>query len=173
VGFIQKLPTTLVAAFRATLEEIAEADLLIHVMDITHQNARAQAEAVLQTLEEIDADHIPVITALNKIDRLEDPQAARLALETFPDAVAISAFTGEGVGDLLIAVQTQLYEMYININVHLPYSEGKLISLLHEQGQIERIEHGNGGVLIQGRIPGRLVAKFQSYLRQQQSEDLV
>ena len=171
VGFIQKLPTTLVAAFRATLEEIAEADLLVHVLDITHQNMRAQAEAVLQTLEEIDADHIPVLTALNKIDRLENPQAARLAMESFPDAVAISALTGEGISDLLKAVQTQLYEMYINLDVHLPYSEGKLISLIHEQGQVERIEHGNGGVLIQGRIPGRLVARFQAYLRQQQSGD--
>jgi GTP-binding protein HflX len=77
VGFIQKLPTALVAAFRATLEEIAEADLLIHVIDITHPNASAQAKAVYQTLEEIEADHIPVLNALNKIDRLNNPEKAR------------------------------------------------------------------------------------------------
>jgi GTP-binding protein HflX len=170
VGFIQKLPTTLVAAFQATLEEIAEADLLIHVLDITHQNTRAQAEAVLQTLEEIEADHIPVVTALNKIDQLDDPHAARIAVDAFQDAVAISALTGEGVEDLLEAVQTQLYKMYTPMKVHLPYDEGKLISLFHEQGQIESIEHGNGGVLIQGRIPGRLVAQFSYYLRHQQNE---
>src|SRR3990172_6959442 len=70
VGFIQKLPTTLVAAFRATLEEIAEADLLLHIVDITHVNAQAQAKAVYQTLIEIEADHIPVLIALNKIDQL-------------------------------------------------------------------------------------------------------
>ena len=71
VGFIQKLPTELVAAFRATLEEISEADLLLHVIDGTHANARAQAEAVHQTLAEIEADHIPILTVLNKIDRPE------------------------------------------------------------------------------------------------------
>ena len=168
VGFIQKLPTTLVAAFRATLEEIAEADLLIHVLDITHQNMRAQAEAVLHTLEEIEADHIPILTAINKIDRLDDPEAARMSMDAFQDAVAISALTGEGIGDLLNTVQTQLYEMYVPLDVHLPYNEGKLISLFHEQGQVERVEHGNGGVSIQGRIPGLLVARFGAYLRQQQ-----
>ena len=84
VGFIQKLPTTLVAAFRATLEEIGEADLLLHLVDITHPNAQAQAKAVLQMLNEIDADHIPVITALNKIDRLNDPERARTVVAGFP-----------------------------------------------------------------------------------------
>ena len=79
-GFIQKLPTTLVAAFRATLEEIAEADLLLHVVDITHPQAHAQAEAVHQTLQEIEAQHIPVIPVLNKIDQLQDPDAAQQAL---------------------------------------------------------------------------------------------
>ena len=79
VGFIQKLPTTLVAAFRATLEEIAEADLLIHVIDITHPQAHEQARAVYQTLSEIQADHIPILTAVNKIDQLTDPEHAREA----------------------------------------------------------------------------------------------
>lgn len=170
VGFIQKLPTVLVTAFRATLEEIAEADLLIHVLDITHLNMSAQAKSVLKTLEEIEADHIPVLTALNKIDQLDDPQAARVAMDAFPDAVAISALTSEGIDDLLDAVQTQLYEMYTAIEVHLPYSEGKLISLFHEQGQVERVEHVDGGVLIQGRIPGRTVARFEAYLRELDQE---
>lgn len=167
VGFIQKLPTVLVTAFRATLEEIAAADLLIHVLDITHINMRAQAESVLATLEEIEADHIPVITAINKIDQLDDPQVARIAVEGFSDAVAISAMTGEGMKDLLNIVQTQLYEMYTNLEVHLPYSEGKLISLFHEQGQVDELEHIDGGVLIRGRIPGRTVARFENYLREQ------
>jgi GTP-binding protein HflX len=171
VGFIQKLPTTLVAAFRATLEEIAEADLLIHVLDITHQNMRAQADAVLQTLEEIEADHIPVLTAINKIDRLDDPRGARIAVEVFPDAVAISARTGEGVDDLLSAVQIQLFEMYTPLTVRLPYKEGKLISQFHEKGQIEYIEHGKGGVLIKGRIPGQFVNQFGAYFRDQENNE--
>ena len=164
VGFIQKLPTTLVAAFHATLEEIAEADLLLHVVDVSHPNAINQAEAVQESLEEIEAGHIPVLTALNKIDRLPDPAAARRAVEQFPESVAISARTGEGIEDLLERASVMLYESFTPILVHLPYQQGQLISLFHEVGQVERLEHGRKGVLMQGRIPGRLVAQFQPWL---------
>jgi GTP-binding protein HflX len=160
VGFIQKLPTTLVAAFHATLEEIAEADLLLHVVDVSHPNALQQAEAVHSTLDEIDAGHIPILTVLNKIDLLSDPTIARQAVENFPNAVAISAITGEGLSDLLGRIQRLLYETYQPITVRLPYQEGRLISLFHEFGQVERIEHERGGVRVQGRIPGRLAAQF-------------
>ena len=164
VGFIQKLPTQLVAAFRATLEEIAEADLLIHVVDITHVNALSQWKAVQETLTEIEADHIPVITVLNKIDRLPDPLAARQALAEFSDSVAISALTGKGMPDLLLAIENQLFETLIPISVRLPYQQGQLISLFHEQGQVKRLEHGRGGVKMEGFLPGRLFARFQPFL---------
>ncbi len=108
VGFIQKLPTTLVAAFRATLEEIAEADLLLHVVDINHPNVQAQARSVLQTLEEIKANHIPVITVVNKVDLLSDPEKALEALTDFPRAVAVSALTGQGIPILLNRVEENL-----------------------------------------------------------------
>jgi GTPase len=163
VGFIQKLPTALVAAFRATLEEIAEADLLLHMVDISHPNAMNQAEAVQETLEELDASHVPIITVLNKIDRLSDPDAARRAVENFPQAVAISARTGVGIGDLLNHIRSELYETLSPILVHLPYQQGQLISLFHEFGQVERLEHGRKGVLMQGRIPGRLIAQFKPW----------
>jgi GTP-binding protein HflX len=163
VGFIQKLPTTLVAAFRATLEEIAEADLLLHVVDITHQNAQAQATAVHQTLQDIEAGHVPIVVALNKIDKLNDPERARQVLTNFPNAVAISALTGTGIPDLLQLVSEQLYENYVSITVRIPYDEGGLIALFHEQGEVERIEHRNGGVEIQGRLPVRVLAQFKDY----------
>jgi GTP-binding protein HflX len=163
VGFIQKLPTTLVAAFRATLEEIAEADLLLHLVDISHSNAMNQAEAVQQTLEEIDASHVPLITVLNKIDRLSDPEAARRAVDHFPQAVAISARTGTGIADLLTHIRSELYETLTPILVRLPYQQGQLISLFHEFGQVERLEHDRKGVLMQGRIPGRLLAQFKPW----------
>jgi GTP-binding protein HflX len=164
VGFIQKLPTNLIAAFQATLEEIAEADLLLHIVDINHRNVHAQAKAVHQTLKDIEADHIPILTVLNKIDKLNNPGAAIKSLESFSNAVAISALKGTGIEDLLEAVSQQLYDQYININVHLPYKEGALIALFHDQGLVDRIEHTNGGVYIQGRIPGRLVARYRSYM---------
>lgn len=163
VGFIQKLPTALVAAFRATLEEIAEADLLIHVIDITHPNASAQAKAVYQTLEEIEADHIPVLNALNKIDRLNNPEKARQALAEFNQSVAISALTGEGISELLELVNELLFENYSQISVRLPYQEGALISLFHEQGVVDRVEHSQGGVLLQGKVPGRLLARYKPF----------
>jgi len=164
VGFIQKLPTTLVAAFRATLEEIAEADLLLHVLDITHPQVQKQAEAVHQTLVEIHADHIPVIPVLNKIDRLTHPDQARQNLESFPNAVAVSALHGDGIGDLLQTVKNRLYESYEPVLVELPYNKGELISLFHEEGHIEQLENKYQGVFIQGRIPLRHVAKYKPYL---------
>ena len=160
VGFIQKLPTTLVEAFHATLEELVEADLLLHVVDISHPNALNQFEVVQATLDVLGAHHIPVITALNKVDRLRDPESAKGAVSHYSQAVTISALKGDGVKDLLRVIQEELYETYTPILVRLPYQQGALISLFHEAGQIERVEHGRGGVLMQGRIPGRLLAQF-------------
>ena len=164
VGFIQKLPTSLVAAFRATLEEITEADLLLHVVDITHPHAQAQAAAVLHTLGEIGADHIPVLSVLNKIDLLNEPNRAQAALEAFPNAVAISALTGQGIPELLQAVSDKLYATYEPIEVDLPYEQGGLIALFHEMGQIESVQHHRGGVRIRGRLPGRLVARYAPFV---------
>ena len=164
VGFIQKLPTTLVEAFHATLEEIVEADLLLHVVDISHPNALNQYQSVENTLDELGAHHIPVVTALNKLDRLRDPGAAKEAVSHFSSkAVAISGLKAIGIPDLLNVIQKELYETYTPILVKLPYQQGALISLFHEAGQVERIEHGRGGVVMQGRIPGRLVAQFNDW----------
>jgi GTP-binding protein HflX len=163
VGFIQKLPTTLVAAFRATLEEITESDLLLHVIDVTHLNAQAQAAAVHQTLNDIGAGHVPMLTVLNKIDRLSDPQAAMQGLAEFQNSVAISARTGLGISDLLSAINETLFERYAPVSVRLPYSQGQLISMFHELGQVERVEHERGGIAIEGKLPGRLIARFQPF----------
>ncbi len=163
VGFIQKLPTTLIEAFHATLEEILEAELLLHVVDISHPNALNQFNAVQETLDELGAHHIPVVTALNKADRLRDPESAKEAVKKYSKAVTISGLKGSGLKELLSLVHEELYETYAPIRVRLPYQQGALISLFHEAGQVELIEHGRGGVLMQGRIPGRLVAQFNSW----------
>ena len=164
VGFIQKLPATLVAAFRATLEEIAEADLLLHVVDVTHPHALSQAEAVHATLADIDADEISVIPVLNKIDRLSDPGQAQQSLESFPGAVAISALRGDGINDLLETIQNKLFESFETITVELPYSEGGLISLFHEEGQVDLIENQYEGVFIQGRMPIRYLTRYKKFI---------
>ena len=164
VGFIQKLPTSLIAAFRATLEEIADADLLLHIIDVTHPNTEAQAESVHQTLIEIQADHVPVLAVLNKIDCLSDPVRARQSLSGFQSAVAISALAGIGIPDLLNAVSSQLYEKFTPVTVRLPYQEGGLIALFHEQGLVRQIEHGRNCVVIKGSLPGRLLVKYRTFL---------
>ncbi len=163
VGFIQKLPTQLIAAFQATLEEISEADLLIHVVDITHPNAIEQAKSVSETLKQIQADHIPVITALNKIDRFPQPELTKDDLDGFPRAVGISALKGIGLQELLLAIEEELFENFTPVTVQIPYTEGQLISLFHEQGQVTVIEHNRKGVYIQGLIPGRLLARYAPY----------
>ena len=173
VGFIQKLPTSLVAAFHATLEEIAEADLLLHVVDISHPNALNQFQSVQETLAEIDASHIPMVTALNKADLLNHPENAREILKSFPKAVSISALEGTGIKDLLHLIREELYEAYSPIHVRLPYQQGALISLFHELGQVERVEHERGGMVMQGRIPGRLLAQFAPWHIQNQVQQEV
>jgi GTP-binding protein HflX len=167
VGFIQKLPTALIAAFHATLEEIAEADLLLHVVDISHPNALDQFKSVQKTLAEIDASHIPMITALNKADQLHRPDLAREILKKFPKAIAISAISGTGIPDLLHLLREELYGYYTPIQVRLPYQQGALIALFHELGQVELVEHKRGGVVIKGRVPGRLLAQFAGWIDKQ------
>ncbi len=164
VGFIQKLPTELVAAFRATLEEISEADVLLHIVDITHINASAQARSVQETLVDIGAGEVPVITAFNKIDRLKDPEQAIAALDEFPNTFPISAWTGKGIPKVLSAVEEELFEAYLPIKVRIPFKEGQLISLFHEFGQVHSLVHGEEGALLTGQIPRRLLYQFEPYL---------
>ncbi len=161
VGFIQKLPTTLVAAFRATLDEIVDADMLLHVMDISHPNVRQHAEAVHDTLEEIGAEHIPLITVLNKIDLLPEPEKAKQILQQFGNAAAISAITGDGLPELLEMVSQRLFDTYLDVELILPYREGKIISLIHHEGRIIHEEHVDGGIKIKAKVPGRLAAQIR------------
>ncbi|MEE9215807.1 MAG: GTPase HflX [Anaerolineales bacterium] len=160
VGFIQKLPTTLVAAFQATLEEIAEADLLLHVIDITHPEVAAQAKSVNKTLQDIGADELPVLVAANKIDALLDVASV---VAQFPDAVPISARTGRGMTELLAAIEYGLYIVMVPVSVRLPYEQGRLISLFHEHGLVETEQHVDGVVEMEGRVPQRLAWAFQPY----------
>ncbi len=165
VGFIQKLPEQLVAAFRATLEEVAEADLLVHVIDVTHSQVMRQARTVHETLKEIGATHNPIIVALNKIDLLqdeEDSDAAPPALEAFSNTIAISALTGAGVGELLQHIGKTLEEQMAEVEVLIPYELGELVNLFHRRGLIKQEDYTESGTYIRGRIPCELVGRFQS-----------
>jgi GTP-binding protein HflX len=171
VGFIQKLPTQLIAAFQATLEEISEADLLLHVVDITHPNALEQTRSVEQTLSEINASHIPSVVVLNKIDSLPDDNVLQQISDDFPKAVAVSALKGTGMAELLKMIEVELFENFIDASVQIPFTEGQLISLFHEQGHVKRVEHNRKGVFIQGQLPGRLLAQFTPFNKKEPEPD--
>lgn len=164
VGFIQKLPTQLAAAFRATLEEIAEADLLIHVVDVSHPNAAQQKKTVLETLIDIGAGDIPVLTVYNKVDLLsgEELEAARANHEN--QALFISARNGTGLEALLDAVGRELLTAYTALDVLLPYDQGQLVSVFHEKGHVLSLEHTGKGILISGYVPKEIQAQFTPYL---------
>jgi GTP-binding protein HflX len=167
VGFIQKLPTSLIAAFRATLEEITAADLLLHLVDISHPNAREHVEAVRQTLETLGMQDIPVVTAINKIDKIPRAAAEPLRRGT-PNAMSISALTGEGISGLLETLERVLYSNMHFIKVKLPHSAGRLLNLFYEDGSIESLVHRADGILVSGRIPASRLAEFRPYLAGQQ-----
>lgn len=171
VGFIQKLPTQLIAAFQATLEEISEADLLLHVVDITHPNALEQTRSVEQTLSDINASHIPSVVVLNKIDSLPDDNVLQQISDDFPKAVAVSALKGTGMAELLKMIEVELFENFIDASVQIPFTEGQLISLFHEQGHVKRVEHNRKGVFIQGQLPGRLLAQFTPFNKKEPEPD--
>jgi GTP-binding protein HflX len=164
VGFIQKLPTQLIASFRATLEEILEADLLLNVVDINHPAALIQYQSVQQTLSEIGAEKIPSITVLNKVDLLNNNSIELSPLPEFIDAIRVSALKGIGIDELMKRIRTELFDTYVAMTVRLPYREGQLISMFHQNGQVDKIEHGIGGVLLKGSVPGHLAKKFFPYL---------
>lgn len=164
VGFIQKLPTQLVAAFRATLEEVTEADLLVHVLDGTHPQVTRQAIAVFETLEEIGAAGKPTITVLNKIDRLSPIARANLRF-LFPDSIPISALMREGLDTLLARVEEALEMEMVCLDVLIPYEAGDLVDLFHRQGFVEREEHTDEGTHIVGRVPHTLEGYFHALLK--------
>ncbi len=161
VGFIQKLPTALVAAFRATLEEIADADLILHVVDITHRNVQQQVATVLQVLAEIGATDQPLVTALNKIDLLPGDGPTHSG---FSNAVAVSALTGVGLPGLLAELEQVLDEALVPLTVLLPYQRGDLLSLLHQRGVITREIHDPAGTRVTGKVPASLAPRFEQFL---------
>ncbi len=164
VGFIQKLPPGIVAAFRATLEEIVEADMILHVMDVSHPNALAQLDAVEDALAELEVEQLPQVIALNKVDRLPAGADPLANLELPHPAVPVSALTGEGIEALLAAVEAAMSRYLRRIEVLLPYERGDLISLLYKRGQVDCEEHGSAGVRISGRLPEKLAPYFASYM---------
>ena len=162
VGFIQKLPTRLIAAFRATLEEVVDADLLLEVVDASHENAIEQSETVNDVLGDLDASDKPRVTALNKIDLLDDPSDVDLSLYT--NAVPVSALKRVGLDALREKIAQVLAESMEKVQVTIPYAKSELVELFHRRGHVDQEEHRPDGTFIAGRIPLSLQGYYAPYL---------
>jgi GTP-binding protein HflX len=162
VGFIQKLPTKLIAAFRATLEEVIDADLLLEVVDASHENAIEQSETVNDVLNGLDANDKPRVTALNKIDLLDNP--SELDLSLYPNAVPISALQQSGLEALLEKVAQVLADSMITVEITIPYHKSELVELFHRRGYVEQEDHRPEGTCLRGRIPRALRGYYAPYL---------
>jgi GTP-binding protein HflX len=163
VGFIQKIPTDLVAAFRATLEEITEADVILHVVDASGAQAEAQADAVDDELEALGVEDRPRITVLNKAD-LIPRERVPLLRKRFPNPVVVSAITHAGLDILQELLMRQLAKEFVPVKVTIPYSDGEFVNIFRSRGMVEHEDARADGMVITGRLPVSLLPSFQSFL---------
>jgi GTP-binding protein HflX len=172
VGFINNLPTMLVAAFRSTLEEVGEADIVLHVLDITHPNAAEQAQTVRQVLGELGVADRPTLVALNKIDLLDadvDPAALAADLALPADVVPISGEGRIGLDALLGRIEAMLEGDLVSVTARIPYARSDLVEVFHREGQVASTDFTEDGTTICGQLPPRLVARFRPFLAGEQS----
>jgi GTP-binding protein HflX len=151
VGFVRHLPHQLVESFRSTLEEIGDADLLLHVVDGSDENPEAQVSAVREVLGEIDALSVAEIIVVNKIDAADEMTLTRLR-HVLPGAVFVSARTGAGIDELRDRIAAALPDPAVAVNVLMPFSEGALVSRVHSEGTVLGEEHTPDGTLLQARV---------------------
>jgi GTP-binding protein HflX len=162
VGFIRKLPHTLIESFKATLEEVREADLLIHVVDLSHPNFQDQIQAVQSVLRDLQSDAKQTLTVFNKTD-LANPDLVHAQLRHTPNSVAISASSGSGIPELLTELQSQLSAWRLRATYRLPTSESALIAEIHQVGHILEIHYEATQVTLRAHVPPQLQAKLAAY----------
>ncbi len=163
VGFVRHLPHQLIEAFRSTLEEVKDADLILHIVDGSDDAPEEQMAAVREVLNEIDAGGVPELVVINKCD-IADPDRIATLLRREPHAVVVSATTGEGIEELLLAIEADLPHLMEEIDVLLPYSRGDLLSRVHSQGDVISVEHEAGGTRLRARVPRSLAGELAQAL---------
>ena len=164
VGFIQKLPHHLVAAFRATLEEVQESELILHVLDLSNPEVEKQKEAVEQVLKEIGADANPIILVYNKIDQINEEQRAWLTLGETRPSVMISAREGIGITALLEAITRHLPRPGTEMELLIPITETRLLSLLHENGQVFKEDYQEDHVTVTAWVEPQIWKQLEPYV---------
>lgn len=166
VGFVRYLPTQLVEAFRSTLEEVADADIIVHVVDGSDGFPLQQIESVNDVLADVVAEYgidlPPTVIVINKCDAADPLTLAQLRSE-IPDAVFVSAHTGEGMDGFLAALSRLLDERETTVHALIPYDHGELVSRLYEHGRVLNEEHGPDGTTIEARVPRALAQQLELF----------
>lgn len=160
VGFVRRLPTQLVEAFKSTLEEVGQADVILHVVDGSHPDPIAQIDAVNEVLANIDGvEDIPQLMALNKADMMSEAVRERFT-GLYPDAIVVSAASGEHVQELRNRLESLLPSPNVRVEVVLPYSAGDLLARVRENGIVEKVEYVDAGVELVARVGASLASKL-------------
>ncbi len=162
VGFVRHLPHQIVEAFRSTLEEVGEADLVLHVVDGSHPDPEGQLSAVRTVFAEIGADKVPELVIINKADAADPMVLARLR-QREPHSLVVSARTGEGIPEALAVIEGELPHPAVEFHALVPYDRGDLIDRLHQHGEIASMEHTGDGTLVQGRAHAELADELAAY----------
>ncbi len=165
VGFVRHLPHQLVDAFRSTLEEVTDADLVLHVVDGSDDDPKAQLAAVREVLAEIGARDLPEVVVINKADAADPLELEALRLAEPGAVVVVSARTGEGVDKLLAQVEQLLPRKQRELTVTLPYDRGDLVSRAHREGEVLQVRHGEDGTELTARVPLGLAAELDQFAR--------
>jgi GTP-binding protein HflX len=164
VGFVRHLPHGLVEAFRSTLEEVADSDLLLHVVDGSHPDPEGQIAAVRVVLAEIGATKVPEIIVINKADAADPLVISRLRARE-PHSVVVSAKTGEGIAEAIAVIESELPRPQVEFDVLLPYERGDLVNRIHQEAEIGSLEHTGDGTLVVGRANADLAGELAAYAR--------
>jgi GTP-binding protein HflX len=162
VGFVRHLPHQLIEAFRSTLEEVAESDLILHVVDASHEDPEGQIAAVREVLRDIDAAGVPEIMVFNKADAADPDVLARL-LRREPHSLVVSARTGQGIDELLALLDVELPKPSVELSALVPYSRGDLIARVHKHGEMLSETHLESGTRILARVDPGLASALAEY----------
>jgi GTP-binding protein HflX len=162
VGFVRHLPHQLVEAFRSTLEEVAEADLVVHVVDGSHPDPEGQVRAVREVLADVGADGLPELLVINKTDAADEETILRLK-RSWPDAVLCSARSGYGISDVVEAVEARLPRPAVEVAALVPYDRGDLVARVHRRGEVLAEEHREDGTLLRVRVDQALAAELDPF----------
>ncbi len=163
VGFIRKLPTTVIESFKATLEELKSADLLVHVVDLSHPQWQEHIASTEAVIRELEADGKHTLVVFNKIDRLENPEAVQAAMTRHPNSVAVSVKTGENLQEFVDELQNQLSAWRLRQKFRIPQSDSAALAELHRAGHVVETSYEGDDALVTAHIPPALETKFARY----------